>query len=70
MVAAPYKPATAVVYRRQEMTANSVDTLAERATVMPAETLDQAPKRRRRTLRDRIGERKRCYELPEETAHH
>ena len=33
-------------------------------------TLDQAPKSRRWKLRDRIGERKRWYELPEETPHH
>jgi hypothetical protein len=32
-------------------------------------TLEQAPKSRRWKLRDRIGERKRWYEVPEETAH-
>ncbi|MGZ4178353.1 MAG: hypothetical protein ACXVUX_19245 [Solirubrobacteraceae bacterium] len=35
-----------------------------------AETLQQAPKSRRWKLRDRVGERKRWYELPEETPHH
>jgi hypothetical protein len=35
-----------------------------------AATLDEAPKSRRWKLRDRIGERKRWYELPEETPHH
>ena len=35
-----------------------------------SETLEQAPKSRRWKLRDRIGERKRWYELPEETPHH
>jgi hypothetical protein len=33
-------------------------------------TLAEAPKSRRWKLRDRIGERKRWYEVPEETAHH
>ena len=33
-------------------------------------TLVQAPKSRRWRMRDKIGERKRWYELPEETAHH
>ena len=32
-------------------------------------TLDAAPKSRRWKLRDRVGERKRWYDLPEETAH-
>jgi len=32
--------------------------------------LEQAPKSRRWKLRDRVGERKRWYELPEETPHH
>ncbi len=32
-------------------------------------TLDEAPKSRRWKLRDRIGERRRWYELPEETPH-
>ncbi len=35
-----------------------------------ARTLEEAPKSRRWRLRDRIGERKRWYEVPEETAHH
>jgi hypothetical protein len=35
-----------------------------------AATLEQAPKSRRWKLRDRIGERKRWYEVPEETPHH
>ncbi|HEY1714757.1 MAG TPA: hypothetical protein VGG07_17785 [Solirubrobacteraceae bacterium] len=35
-----------------------------------SETLEQAPKSRRWKLRDRIGERKRWYEIPEETPHH
>ena len=35
-----------------------------------SQTLEQAPKSRRWKLRDRIGERKRWYEIPEETAHH
>jgi hypothetical protein len=35
-----------------------------------SETLEQAPKSRRFKLRDRIGERKRWYEIPEETPHH
>ncbi|MGH2896136.1 MAG: hypothetical protein ACRDPM_23105 [Solirubrobacteraceae bacterium] len=35
-----------------------------------SDTLEQTPKSRRWKLRDRIGERKRWYELPEETAHH
>jgi hypothetical protein len=35
-----------------------------------SEALEQAPKSRRWKLRDRIGERKRWYELPEETPHH
>jgi len=35
-----------------------------------SETLEQAPKGRRWKLRDRIGERKRWYEIPEETPHH
>jgi hypothetical protein len=34
-----------------------------------SQTLEQAPKSRRWKLRDRIGERKRWYEVPEETAH-
>jgi hypothetical protein len=33
-------------------------------------TLADAPKSRRWKLRDRVGERKRWYELPEETPHH
>jgi hypothetical protein len=33
-------------------------------------TLEQAPKSRRWKLRDRVGERKRWYEIPEETPHH
>jgi hypothetical protein len=33
-------------------------------------TLVAAPKSRRWKLRDRVGERKRWYDLPEETAHH
>jgi hypothetical protein len=35
-----------------------------------SETLERAPKSRRWKLRDRIGERKRWYEIPEETPHH
>ena len=35
-----------------------------------AATLEEAPKSRRWKLRDRIGERKRWYERPEETPHH
>jgi hypothetical protein len=35
-----------------------------------SDTLEQTPKSRRWKLRDRIGERKRWYELPEETPHH
>ena len=35
-----------------------------------SETLERAPKSRRWKLRDRIGERKRWYEVPEETPHH
>jgi hypothetical protein len=35
-----------------------------------SEALEQAPKSRRWKLRDRVGERKRWYELPEETPHH
>jgi hypothetical protein len=35
-----------------------------------SEALEQTPKSRRWKLRDRIGERKRWYELPEETPHH
>jgi hypothetical protein len=35
-----------------------------------ATALEEAPKSRRWKLRDRIGERKRWYELPEETPHH
>jgi len=35
-----------------------------------AQTLADAPKSRRWKLRDRIGERKRWYETPEETPHH
>ena len=35
-----------------------------------AQTLEDAPKSRRWKLRDRIGERKRWYETPEETPHH
>jgi hypothetical protein len=31
---------------------------------------EEAPKSRRWKLRSRIGERKRWYELPEETEHH
>jgi hypothetical protein len=33
-------------------------------------TLSDAPKSRRWKLRDRVGERKRWYDLPEETEHH
>ena len=33
-------------------------------------TLADAPKSRRWKLRDKVGERKRWYDLPEETAHH
>jgi hypothetical protein len=33
-------------------------------------TLEAAPKSRRWKLRDRVGERKRWYDMPEETAHH
>jgi hypothetical protein len=33
-------------------------------------TLADAPKSRRWRLRDRVGERKRWYDLPEETEHH
>jgi hypothetical protein len=33
-------------------------------------TLAETPKSRRWKLRDRIGERKRWYEIPEETSHH
>jgi hypothetical protein len=32
--------------------------------------LEQAPKSRRWKLRDRVGERKRWYEIPEEAPHH
>jgi hypothetical protein len=32
--------------------------------------LEQAPKSRRWKLRDRVGERKRWYQIPEETPHH
>ncbi|HXD63144.1 MAG TPA: hypothetical protein VNV17_00930 [Solirubrobacteraceae bacterium] len=35
-----------------------------------SEALEQAPKSRRWKLRDRVGERKRWYEIPEETPHH
>jgi hypothetical protein len=35
-----------------------------------SETIEQAPKSRRWKLRDRVGERKRWYEIPEETPHH
>jgi hypothetical protein len=42
--------------------AAAVDTLER--------TLKEAPKSRRWKLRDRVGERKRWYELPEETPHH
>jgi hypothetical protein len=35
-----------------------------------SEALEQAPKSRRWKLRDRVGERKRWYETPEETPHH
>jgi len=35
-----------------------------------AQTLQNTPKSRRWKLRDRIGERKRWYEMPEETPHH
>jgi hypothetical protein len=35
-----------------------------------SETLERAPKSRRWKLRDRVGERKRWYEVPEETPHH
>ncbi|HTU98319.1 MAG TPA: hypothetical protein VMF14_20890 [Solirubrobacteraceae bacterium] len=35
-----------------------------------SETLERVPKSRRWKLRDRIGERKRWYEVPEETPHH
>jgi hypothetical protein len=35
-----------------------------------AGALQEAPKSRRWKLRDRVGERKRWYELPEETPHH
>jgi hypothetical protein len=35
-----------------------------------ARTLQETPKTRRWKLRSRIGERKRWYELPEETPHH
>jgi len=35
-----------------------------------SETLEQTPKSRRWKLRARVGERKRWYELPEETPHH
>jgi hypothetical protein len=41
-----------------------------RAVQTLSEALEQAPKSRRWKLRDRIGERKRWYELPEETPHH
>jgi hypothetical protein len=33
-------------------------------------TLENAPKSRRWRLRDKVGERKRWYDLPEETEHH
>ncbi|MFZ1992827.1 MAG: hypothetical protein WAU75_01860 [Solirubrobacteraceae bacterium] len=42
----------------------------DRAVQTLADALEQAPKSRRWKLRDRIGERKRWYELPEETPHH
>jgi hypothetical protein len=35
-----------------------------------SDALARAPKSRRWKLRDRVGERKRWYELPEETPHH
>jgi hypothetical protein len=35
-----------------------------------ARIADEAPKSRRWKLRARIGERKRWYEVPEETQHH
>jgi len=35
-----------------------------------SQALEEAPKSRRWKLRDRVGERKRWYELPEETPHH
>jgi hypothetical protein len=42
----------------------------DRAVQTLVEALEQTPKSRRWKLRDRIGERKRWYELPEETPHH
>jgi hypothetical protein len=42
----------------------------EAAVQTLSETLERAPKSRRWKLRDRIGERKRWYEIPEETPHH
>jgi hypothetical protein len=43
---------------------------ADTAVQTLAVALEEAPKSRRWKLRDRIGERKRWYELPEETPHH
>jgi hypothetical protein len=48
--------------------AGRLDPRAAVATLR--QTLAQTPKSRRWKLRDRIGERKRWYELPEETPHH
>jgi hypothetical protein len=45
-----------------------VDPVAAVQTLSGA--LAQVPKSRRWKLRDRIGERKRWYDVPEETAHH
>jgi hypothetical protein len=45
-----------------------VDPRAAVATL--SRTLAETPKSRRWKMRDRIGERKRWYEVPEETAHH
>ncbi|MHB1835447.1 MAG: nucleotidyltransferase family protein [Solirubrobacteraceae bacterium] len=42
----------------------------EAAVQMLQRTLDEAPKSRRWRMRDKVGERKRWYEVPEETPHH
>jgi hypothetical protein len=53
---------------RESVTGGRLDPAAAVATL--SETLEQAPKSRRWKLRARIGERKRWYEVPEETPHH
>jgi hypothetical protein len=53
---------------REAILGGKLDPQAQLAVLV--DTAEEAPKSRRWKMRARIGERKRWYEVPEETAHH